>query len=75
MKKNNQPLLPTTNEYDREISLIADLKAWIEDEDFEPPFPYNVLWDDSKRTRNLRLLAEAAKRAYDDAIANELKIV
>ena len=74
MKQNKEQINVTTNEYDRELSLMLDLKSWIEEDDFEPPFPYNVLWDENNKTRNLRILAEAARRAYDSAIQNELNI-
>lgn len=71
MKK--QTTIEEKNEYQREIDLMVDLKDWIKDESFEPPFPYNVLWDKTKpKTQLLRILAMAAQRAYDDAIANEL---
>lgn len=72
MKKNKETIQVITDEYDKEMSLMSDLKAWIEDDEFEPPFPYNVLWSNN-RVRNLRILATAAQRAYDDAMREELQ--
>jgi len=75
MKKIDHPLpLQHQSEYDKETDLINDIKAWIEEDDFEPPFPYNVLWNpNSSKTQKLRILATAAQQAYDNAVNEELK--
>lgn len=57
------------NDEDKERELTLDLKNWLEDESFEPPFPYNVLWDDDMpRTERMRIMAKAARLAYESSL-------
>lgn len=70
-----------TNETDREIiartreALVKDLMWWISDKDFEPPFPYNVLYpkrDERNYKYCISVLKEAVDRVYVNTI-NEME--
>lgn len=62
------------NDNNKIIELVLDLEAWISDNAFEPPFPYNVLWKyEGKKSERLKALAKAAHLAYINEINKENK--